>query len=296
MYNLKDILTKIAGIPEHKIVSDSIFCMPIDKKQTLLTNSFKEFFDGFTFSLIKNGRVVMMENGNKVVLNPNDIYIYSPGKKLKVIEASDNLTGLRLAIEKSGMFDSHVSRNIIKAVNYPMINFQNKIPLDKKNFTVLYQIMTAIIYHQESDIKLKKEASFTLFTLFLINFIDYLEKSGRTHKTSLRTEGIVVDFMKLIQENFNRERNISFYAKKLNISPVYLSRLVKQNTGKTVIHHIDDLIASQASWLLKFTDMSIKEMAEEFNFADQASFNKFFIRKKGLSPTDFRKTNITQQS
>ncbi len=60
-------------------------------------------------------------------------------------------------------------------------------------------------------------------------------------------------------------------------------------SGHTVQHFISQALASEATVLLKTTSMSITEIALRLNFADQASFTKFFIRMKGMPPKAFRK-------
>ncbi|MDE6825797.1 MAG: helix-turn-helix domain-containing protein [Paramuribaculum sp.] len=68
----------------------------------------------------------------------------------------------------------------------------------------------------------------------------------------------------------------------------YLSRIVKRISGQTVKSHIDRLLIIEASFMLSDTDESIASIASKLTFADSVSFCKFFIRKKSMTPSEYR--------
>ena len=69
---------------------------------------------------------------------------------------------------------------------------------------------------------------------------------------------------------------------------VYLSRVVRQVSGRTVVDYINQMLLMEASFLLRTSDQSITQIAARLHFADTPSFSKFFSRMKGLSPRDYR--------
>ncbi len=77
-------------------------------------------------------------------------------------------------------------------------------------------------------------------------------------------------------------------ALRTNISPVYLSRVVRQVTGRTVVDYINQMLLMEASFLLRTSELSITQIADRLHFADAPSFSKFFSRLKGKSPRVFR--------
>ena len=88
--------------------------------------------------------------------------------------------------------------------------------------------------------------------------------------------------------HFAEHHDIAFYAQQLNITPVYLSRIVRQVTGRTVIDYVNQFLVMEASFLLRTSQLSIMQIAEQLHFAVQPSFSKFFSRKKGRSPRAYR--------
>ncbi len=82
--------------------------------------------------------------------------------------------------------------------------------------------------------------------------------------------------------------DIAFYASALNISVVYLSRIVRQISGQTVIDYINQMLLVEASFLLRNTSLTINQIAGRLYFADTSSFSKFYSRLKGMSPRKYR--------
>lgn len=95
-------------------------------------------------------------------------------------------------------------------------------------------------------------------------------------------------FKKLLVAHFRTEHRIAFYAERLNISTTYLSRVVKQVTGRTVHTHVAELLCAEARRLLEGTDCNVKEIAGQLGFADQSAFGKFYVKQTGCSPVRSR--------
>ena len=83
-------------------------------------------------------------------------------------------------------------------------------------------------------------------------------------------------------------RTVAYYADKQCVSPKYLSKIVKQYTGKPAIGIILEHAVDKIRAELKYTDIPIKEVAERFGFDDYASFCKFVKTHIGCSPQNCR--------
>ena len=95
-------------------------------------------------------------------------------------------------------------------------------------------------------------------------------------------------FLHLLYRNFRSERQIRFYADKLNLSSPYLSRMVKEISGSTVNDHISSLLYKEICNLLKQSDMTIGEIADYLHFSDQSALTNFFKQRAGVSPLAYR--------
>lgn len=95
-------------------------------------------------------------------------------------------------------------------------------------------------------------------------------------------------FTKLVSENYTQQRQVIFYADQLCMSPKYLSKLVKDVSGKSAPEWIDSYVLLEAKHLLKYSDMPIKEIVFRLNFSNQTVFYKYFKAHTGMTPTDYR--------
>ena len=96
-------------------------------------------------------------------------------------------------------------------------------------------------------------------------------------------------FLELVNLNFRKERQLQFYADALCITPRYLSRVVKECTGSSAAEWIERCVVLEARALLKSTNMTIQQISDELNFPSQTFFGKYFKRRVGMSPKEYRR-------
>lgn len=81
---------------------------------------------------------------------------------------------------------------------------------------------------------------------------------------------------------------VNSIASELNLSPRYLSDLLKQETGKTAIELIHLFLISEAKNLLTGTDHSVSEIAYQLGFENPPYFSRLFKKETGMSPNQFK--------
>jgi AraC-like DNA-binding protein len=129
------------------------------------------------------------------------------------------------------------------------------------------------------------------YTYSLIHEIDVIHKGINVdliHKDD--HSSLFIRFRSLLVKQFWRHRSVSFYSSNLNVSPKYLSEVIKKETGKTAGAWIDNAIILEAKVLLQNKDLSIQQIADKLNFSDQSVFGKFFKNQEGISPLEYRKS------
>lgn len=98
----------------------------------------------------------------------------------------------------------------------------------------------------------------------------------------------IADFQRLLEAHFLRERNVSFYAAELALSPNAFSKKIRQLFGKTPTHLIQERVILEAKKLLHLTYKSVKEIAMDLNFEDEFYFSRYFKKGVGVSPQHYR--------
>ncbi|WP_303328722.1 AraC family transcriptional regulator [uncultured Muribaculum sp.] len=112
----------------------------------------------------------------------------------------------------------------------------------------------------------------------------------RSMQTIRRKDSLLYDFIQLVESEFRRERSVAYYANQLCVSPKHLSSMVKEASGRTAGDWIDSYVIMEAKALLKNTGMTVQEISQALNFANQSFFGKYFKHLTGISPRMYRST------
>ena len=117
---------------------------------------------------------------------------------------------------------------------------------------------------------------------------EHPEEQNNSHN---RAEEYFKQFTHLLGELFREERSVGFYARQLCITPKYLTTLIKRISGQSVSEWIDNYVILEAKTLLKYSTMSIQEIAYYLNFPNQSFFGSYFKRNTGMSPSQYKAQN-----
>ena len=116
----------------------------------------------------------------------------------------------------------------------------------------------------------------------------YKQREGSERPRYNHNQEIVKELIRIVIQNYKQERNISFYAEKMHLSPQHLSTTIKKTTGKTLTDIISTFVIRDAQAKLRSTELTIQEIAYSLNFPDISFFGKYFKRYTGMSPKQYR--------
>src|SRR5690554_4486059 len=116
----------------------------------------------------------------------------------------------------------------------------------------------------------------------------YRPYAKKINENLSRTEILANKFKHLVEANFLRMREVQEYAEKINISPKYLTDVVKETFGKTPREIINDMLLLEAKVQLGSTDKTITEIAFDLNFTVQSHFTHFIKQHLNCSPLEYR--------
>lgn len=131
-------------------------------------------------------------------------------------------------------------------------------------------------------------------TIYKVGYIMYhylAEHPEEQNNSHNRAEEYFKQFTHLLGEHFREERSVGFYARQLCITPKYLTTLIKRISGQSVSEWIDNYVILEAKTLLKYSTMSIQEIAYYLNFPNQSFFGSYFKRNTGMSPSQYKAQN-----
>jgi len=139
--------------------------------------------------------------------------------------------------------------------------------------------------------RFRRELVMTMLKALIIdmsNIIYRFQQVGEAGQT--RAEVIFRDFIQTVEKNYRTERRVSWYAQQLCITSKYLSETVRTVSRRTPSDWIDSYVTRELRVMLRNSTMSIKQIADELNFANQSFLGKYFKEHVGMSPSKFRKS------
>ena len=288
MYSLNDAI----GLFSDDAAEDrsaAMYCFEADAVTAMRTNETQGFFACYVFTLVERGWFTIRYNGHELTFHPDDLYTYSPGLPITVIATSDDFHGLSLMADEHAAIDDPTLHDLVHIAYLPIVQLnepKQTLPADTARH--LAAKMREIIGYLHSDHLYKAEVLRLLYAVFLLDLQNAQQHAVVHRQVPQRVEEIFIGFIRLLPDHFAEHHDIPFYASALHISPVYLSRVVRQVTGRTVVDYINQMLLMEASFLLRTSDLSISQIADRLHFADTPSFSKFFSRLKDQSPKAFR--------
>jgi len=291
-------MEKKLSIISFDIVSES---EPMSSTHYVLTNSsappspslsdkYPYLLKGMMFGIHLRGESRMKIDLKEYVIKPNTIFTILPNQIFESIE------------------DSHDS--FVEILLFS-VDFMNDLPLPK-NFDVLNNMkshpclevtdeyMDEILeYHafitkacsQQKHTHRKEIAESLLCALIALISSLYAEKKvDEEPMVNTRGEEIVNEFSDLLMQYHRNERNASFYASRMCMTAPYLSRTLKNVTGRTISEWINDAVILDAKALLKSTNMTVMQISEELNFPNPSFFGRFFKQYAGITPLKYKKS------
>jgi len=128
----------------------------------------------------------------------------------------------------------------------------------------------------------------TYSLLAYIKALSQAEARASKHKLSVKEKQVRL-FRSLVAKHFREEKQVRFYADKMNITPKYLSEFLLSETGKSSKSIINEVVFLEARSLLKQTVMSVQEISLQLGFPDASYFSKAFKKGVGVTPLVYRK-------
>ena len=180
-----------------------------------------------------------------------------------------------------------------KVIEYAPSIFEDPVICLNEKITRIFHDYLMVVIRASRDMKLmfNPEHVQLLYTQLIIGLGGTYKQDESCNRKACynRNQEIVKDLMRMVVKHYHTERNISFYAEKMHLSPQHLSTTIKKTTGKTLTNIISSFVIRDAQGKLRSTELSIQEIAYSLNFPDISFFGKYFKRYTGVSPKKYRK-------
>lgn len=262
------------------VIRDIVDC--IDLKSPIKLNKFHLIF-------VETGEITIDVNHRIFNLSRHSSLHLNNGDTIRSIKTSKIIRGIHMIFSPS-------FQNEIRTTRKSPISIQLK-----KEFPAQFFSEEEYRFLADSINRLKKYISYTTHYCqpivvknavhnLLLDISDRRRKDhGDRMNNATHKEVILERFRSLVNGHCNEYHSVNWYADALMITPDYLSKIIRESEGKSARDLINERIVSNAKFMMRQSDISIKEISEKLHFPDQSSFGRFFKANTGQSPKEYRK-------
>lgn len=217
-----------------------------------------------------------------MLLNPNQ-YVHSlcSNGPLRIMAIGCSLEMMELIMPK-------ISGLLPLIIHNPIESVTQLSEQDSMDIREYMKLLGRKLSAPNTPLKRTKIANILQALLYEIIEKHYVSNDG-VEKPHSRKEEILSKFILEVLQNFRNERSVAFYADKLCVTPKHLSAVAKDITGHTASELIDHYVIMEAKIMLAESSLTIQEISNKLNFANQSFFGKYFKHLTGYSPSTFRK-------
>jgi AraC-like DNA-binding protein len=241
-------------------------------------------------ALCQQGTATYDIDTRQQTVKPGDLLFISEGHIVNNYQASSDFSCLCILVSTAYYHSfvqnvKNVSSLLLFSMNNPVVALT---PREIEVYTNYYRVIGEKIldtrhHYQDELVKTWLLAMFYDMSNVIWR-VDQNEKKAQS-----RADIVFSRFIRLLEEHYRTERRVNWYAKQLEITPKYLSEVVKEVSKRTPNDWIDHYVILEIRVLLKNSTKSIKEITEELNFPNQSFFGKYFKEHVGVSPLAYRK-------
>ena len=278
--------------PEYIIYLDDNIAVLDNISSIMETNETASKMDCFMVAFCQEGSLNVQINGKNYQLDADYCAILPPGTIIRKMNSGESYV-LKIAVASQDFLNDILSpsNDTCNAIRYL---YNNPIfPISPKESYKMYlykELLMNLV--QEVPHAYSKQTRRYHFAGMFCEMMAALNKQIPEHERSdvNRNRSIIIarDFIQMVNADNGSHRSVSYYADRLFYSPKYLCTIVRQVTGKTPIQIINEHAIKEIKQKLKNSDLSIKEIADYFDFSNPSFFGKYVKNHLGISPLQYR--------
>lgn len=243
---------------------------------------------GITLVLVKRGTAHVEVDFFVYELRENTAITFAPKSTVRYVDMDDDFRCSMLSFNQD---------EAIEAIPRPepaFMDFMRRYPMGMipaQRAATMLANMADIDYflnHNAGNHRIAIVRNIIQNILFELHDANKVQFLATEQQTKGRQDELFVQFIHLVYEYGDKEREVSFYADKLCITQRYLARILRQLSHETAKEIIDRHCVQEIKARLRTTNESIQSIAFDLRFPDQSFFTRFFKKQTGITPTEFR--------
>ncbi len=267
-------------------------CIAANSSSQMEVFRFPGRLDAFVIGVCTEGETTFTSNLKEYRLKKDSLFIIGP-KHILQIQSDDRFKAHVIVItpdflRRINIDTKHMMPLFLQFGSLPCMELTHKECTSLRSFISMVE---QELEGPETDFAVEIVGGLIAATIYKVGDIltHYIEEHPELENPMHnRAEEYFKQFTELLGEHYTRERSVGYYARQLCITPKYLTTLIKRISGKSVSEWIDSYVILEAKTLLKYSNMSVQEIAYYLNFPNQSFFGSYFKRNTGMSPSQYK--------
>jgi AraC-like DNA-binding protein len=280
--------------PEHPLIS----IVDYAKLNRLSSESSTSIIFGYYTISLKRGVSKMFYGQQEYDFDEGVLYFMAPNQILRVNNSPDEAlqrSGWLLLIHPDFLWNTSLAKKI-RQYDFFDYSVNEALFLSEKEEEILNNIIQNIRHEYHTNIDKFSQSIIISQIETLLNYSErfyqrqFITRKITNHQILGRLEALLADYFAGDDLATKGLPTVQYIADTLNVSPGYLSGLLKLLTGQSTQQHIHDKLIEKAKEKLSTTGLSVSEIAYELGFEHPQSFSKLFKIKTKCSPLEFRQS------
>ena len=243
------------------------------------------------------GRAQFEYDGNVIQLQKNDFFLYMVHSTVDNILTSSDFNCRQIWFTRDELWNIEIY-NLVSLADMSLLKLHPVVHLtddDIKLCDSYFQLLCSRM--KSSTSALTPYIVRSLLGTMMLELLSIMRRSSEQAARQGRQEGvnssihkkrIIDNFMRLVEESDGRIRRVDEFANKLNITPKYLSTILKEVMNRRPSTYILLYTLKAIERRLRFTDMTMQEIANDLKFPNASFFGKYCKEHLGMTPLEYR--------
>ena len=243
------------------------------------------------------GRAQFEYDGNVIQLQKNDFFLYMAHSTVGNILTSSDFNCQQIWFTRDELWNIEIY-NLVSLADMSLLKLYPVVHLtddDIKLCDSYFQLLCSRM--KSSTSALTPYIVRSLLGTMMLELLSIMRRSSEQAARQGRQEGvnssihkkrIIDNFMRLVEESDGRIRRVDEFANQLNITPKYLSTILKEVMNRRPSTYILLYTLKAIERRLRFTDMTMQEIANDLKFPNASFFGKYCKEHLGMTPLEYR--------
>ena len=246
---------------------------------------------------ITEGRAQLEYDGHVVQLQKNYRFLYMAHSTANNFMASSDFNCRQIWFSRSELWNIDIY-NLISVADMSQLKLHPVVHLsddDIKLCDTYFQLLCSRM--KSSTSALTPDIVRSLLGTIMLELLSIMRRNSERAveevrqedpNSSLHKKRIIDNFIKLVEESDGRIRRVDDFASQLNVTPKYLSTILKEVMNRRPSTYIQLYTLKAIEYRLRFTDMTMQEISHDLNFPNPSFFGKYCKEHLGMTPLEYR--------